>query len=64
MDKRTLEISRWGRHWVAQLRVTPTDGSFSEGYVVTHDRILGGKRGIAAVRKRAEALGIECQVLS
>ena len=62
-DTRTLEVSRFGRHWVAQLRITPTDGTFPAGYVVTHDRVKNGKRGIPKVREIAKAHGIECKVL-
>lgn len=58
-DKRTVEVSKWGRHWVLHLRVTPQDGTFPEGYVIRHQRIQGGKRGLPAVREACEAQGLE-----
>ena len=61
-DTRTLEISRWGRHWIAQLRITPGDGTFPAGYVVTHDRIPNGKRGFPAVRRAAGKHGITVEI--
>jgi len=61
-DKKVLEISKWGRNWIAQLRIYPAVG-YPDGYVVTHDTIQGGKKGIPAVIEYAKSKGIETDVL-
>jgi len=58
---RQVEISKWGKRWIAQLRVY--DGKDSKGYAVTHDTVTGGKSGIPAVRRFCAKLGIKVVVI-
>lgn len=63
-DKKRLEFKKWGTHWIAQLRIFPADGFCPNGYVVTHDRISGGRKAISRHIKQAQQkYGIESIVL-
>jgi len=62
-DRYRWEVSKWGRHWVAQLRKYPAD-DYPDGYVTAHLQIKGGKRGALAAVKDARAKGMDVVILT
>ncbi len=61
-DTRTLWVRKTGRSWIAQLHITPADGTFPAGYCVSWNRIPGGKRTFPRLRREMAAKGIGFQI--